>query len=196
MGKLHEIADLRYAIGSALWRLEASLRGAQIGDNVRFYGRPIVRIKGGSSLSIGNNVRLYSGRNANPLGLSLPCVLRTLSDQARIEIGSNSGMSGCTVCAGNAIHIGRNTIIGAGSLLIDNDFHLLTHMGWINDFSTNSAAICIGDDVFIGARCIILKGVHVGNLAILGAGSVVTRDIPESAIAAGNPATIVGTRRV
>ena len=50
------------------------------------------------------------------------------------------------------------------------------------------APIVIDDDVLIGARCIILKGVHIGARSIVGAGSVVTGDIPAGEIWAGNPA--------
>ena len=56
---------------------------------------------------------------------------------------------------------------------------------------TKSLPIVIGDDVFIGARCIITKGVTIGNGAVIGAGSVVTRDVPPNTIVAGNPARIV-----
>ena len=49
----------------------------------------------------------------------------------------------------------------------------------------------IANDVFIGARSMILKGVHIGNGAVIGAGSVVTKNIPEYEIWAGNPAILV-----
>jgi acetyltransferase-like isoleucine patch superfamily enzyme len=53
----------------------------------------------------------------------------------------------------------------------------------------------IGDDVFIGARSIVLKGVHIDNGAIVGAGAVVTKNVPAYAIVAGNPARVVGDVR-
>ena len=49
----------------------------------------------------------------------------------------------------------------------------------------------IEDNVFIGARSIIMKGVHIGNGSVVGAGSVVTKDVPANVIVAGNPAKIV-----
>ena len=51
--------------------------------------------------------------------------------------------------------------------------------------------IIIEDDVLIGANVIILKGVHIGARSIIGAGSVVTKDVPEDCIVAGNPAKVV-----
>lgn len=54
-----------------------------------------------------------------------------------------------------------------------------------------NAPIQIDDDVLIGTRSIILKGVHIGARAIIGSGSVVTKDIPADCIAAGNPCKII-----
>ena len=56
------------------------------------------------------------------------------------------------------------------------------------------APIRVGDDVWIGASCVILKGVTVGSGAVVGAGSVVTRDVPERAVVAGNPAQVIKQR--
>lgn len=52
-------------------------------------------------------------------------------------------------------------------------------------------AVTIGDDVWVGGNAIILPGVTIGNGAIIGAGSVVTKDVPELWIAAGNPARLL-----
>jgi len=51
--------------------------------------------------------------------------------------------------------------------------------------------IIIDDDVLVGANTIILKGVHIGARSVIGAGSVVTKDIPEDSIVAGNPAKVI-----
>jgi acetyltransferase-like isoleucine patch superfamily enzyme len=54
-----------------------------------------------------------------------------------------------------------------------------------------TAPVTIEDDVWIGAQCIILKGVTIGARSIIGAGSVVTKDIPADCVAAGNPCRII-----
>ena len=84
---------------------------------------------------------------------------------------------------------------GSGSYqatkILDNDFHIFDkEKGWLNEHQSNGRPIMIGRNVFIGARSIILKGVKVGDGAIIGAGAVVTRDVPAGQIAAGNPAQI------
>ena len=53
--------------------------------------------------------------------------------------------------------------------------------------------VTIGDEVFVGHGTIILPGVRIGSRVVVGAGSVVTRDIPDNSIAAGNPARVIGT---
>ena len=59
---------------------------------------------------------------------------------------------------------------------------------------TEIKPIVIGDDVWIGSRSLIMKGVHIGNGAIIGAGSVVTKDVPPYEIWAGNPAHFIKSR--
>ena len=59
--------------------------------------------------------------------------------------------------------------------------------------SVKRAPIVIEDDVWMGAHCIVLKGVRIGARSVIGAGSVVTKDIPSDSIAVGNPARVVRT---
>lgn len=85
-------------------------------------------------------------------------------------------------------------MIGAGACIWDTDFHPLDpHQR--REHQTRdacSAPVCIEDDVFIGARALILKGVRIGWGAVIGAGAVVTKNVEACQIAAGNPAKIVG----
>jgi len=59
---------------------------------------------------------------------------------------------------------------------------------------TESRTVVIGNDVWIGARVIILPGVHIGNGAVIGAGAVVTKDVPDYEIWGGNPARFLKSR--
>jgi hypothetical protein len=176
--------------GSALWRLEARLKGAQCEGGVLFWGRPLISLAPNSVLVLGRNVQLASALRSNPLGCFQPCVLRTLAPQARLVLAANSGASGAVLCAGLSVEIGEGTLIGSGAMIIDNDFHVLTPAGWRGETRSNARAIKIGREVFIGARAIILKGVTIGDRAIIGAGAVVTRDVAANCMAAGNPAVV------
>ncbi len=179
---------LRERIG-LIWNMEARLKGAQVRRRVVFGGRPILSVASGSRMVLGEDVVLRSGRRNNPLGCFQPCVLRTLAAGAELVLERNVGLSATTVCAGQSVHIGENTLIGAGALILDNDFHRLDTNGtWKADVTSNARPVRIGRSVFIGARAIILKGVSIGDGAVVGAGAVVTHDVPAGHLAMGNPA--------
>ena len=179
---------------SLLWLLELKIRGFLISSPVRLFGHPICSRYPGSVISLGSHVTLDSSARANPLGGFSPCVLRTMSPTARLTLRDRVGISSSVIVAGNSIEIGEDTILGAGSMVLDNDFHNLgPGFSWLTEYSKNSKPIKIGRGCFIGARSIILKGVTLGDRVIIGAGSVVTKDVPAFSIAAGNPASVVGT---
>jgi len=114
---------------------------------------------------------------------------------AKIRIADSVGISSSTLVAGNSIEIGAHTLIGAGCLIIDNDFHAPgPGHTWKTEYIKNSKPVRVGAGCFLGARSILLKGVQLGDGVVVGAGSVVTKSFPAGSIIAGNPATIVGTR--
>jgi acetyltransferase-like isoleucine patch superfamily enzyme len=114
-----------------------------------------------------------------------------MSPEAELVLRPTVGLSGTVLCAGTSIQIGEGTILGSGAVVIDNDFHSEGEAwGWKTDYVTNARPIRIGRGVFVGARAIVLKGVNIGDRAIIGAGAVVTKDVPAYHIAAGNPARI------
>jgi len=78
--------------------------------------------------------------------------------------------------------------IGPYVTIADSDFHDLHQRG----VRPPSAAVTIGDHVWIGGKASILKGVTIGRGAVVGIGSVVTRDVPPFAIVAGVPARVIG----
>lgn len=187
-----------YRLKRAWWNLTVipALRaaGVEIADGVQIQGRPIVSLASGSRVQIGERCVLCSDSQINALGVNHPVVLRTLSPGAEIVIGADTGMSGGSICAAASIRIGAGCLIGANVTLADTDFHALNPSSRRynrNPDDIGVAPIVIGDNVFIGADTFVLKGVRIGKNSVIGAGSVVTRDVPENAVAAGNPATVI-----
>lgn len=155
-----------------------------------FKGLPFIRVGGcGSRIEIGENFTAISRIRDNSIGVPHRVIVRTVADGAEITIGRNVGMSGCTICAAKSIRIGDRVLIGSGALVLDSDLHPLE--SGIRHGQGKCAPIVIEDDVFIGARAIVLKGVTIGKGAIVGAGAVVTKDVPAGARVAGNPARVI-----
>ena len=180
---------------SRFWILEARLKGVQVGRGVIMMGRPLISVAKGSRFQLGDQVRINNSLRANPLGCFQPSVLRTLCPEAELILETNTGISGCVLCAARSIRIGEGTIIGSGALLIDNDFHQPSgQWGWCNAPEVGARPIRVGRGAFIGARAIVLKGVTIGDRAVVGAGAVVTQDVPSSCLAVGNPARILPKR--
>ena len=93
-----------------------------------------------------------------------------------------------TIRAHDTVKIGCGVTVGPEVFISSGDHSL-------EDLSPTSAPITIGDGVFVGSRAVILKGVSIGNHAVIGAGAVVTRDVPELAVCAGIPARVVKFRK-
>jgi acetyltransferase-like isoleucine patch superfamily enzyme len=176
---------------SVLWRWEARLKGVEFQGKSEFLGRPWITRAPGSRIVLDAGVRISSAVRANPLGLAQPCAVRTLAPGAQIILGPGAGLSGTALCAFASIEIGQGTILGAGAMVLDNDLPAPAGQGeWLPDYQANAKPIKIGRGVFIGTRALILKGVTIGDRAIVGAGAVVTCDVPAHHLAAGNPARV------
>ena len=145
------------------------------------------------SLTIGNGFKCNNKVTSNSIGLIQPCVFNIATARAEIVIGNNVGISGSTINATKSIKIGNNVLIGSGCIITDTDSHPINWQDRVNNLNekTESSPIVIEDNVFIGARSIILKGVTIGKNSVIGAGSVVTKSIPENCIAGGNPAKVI-----
>jgi acetyltransferase-like isoleucine patch superfamily enzyme len=120
--------------------------------------------------------------------------MRLLADNASIEIGDDVGISGTTICAAVSIRVGNRCLLGADTMIFDTDFHPLSPDGRRYarpEWKEISSPVVIEDDVFLGARTIVMKGVTIGTGSVIGAGSVVTKSIPAGVVAAGNPAKVI-----
>jgi acetyltransferase-like isoleucine patch superfamily enzyme len=166
--------------------------GAKIDRCANFSGWPMIVLRQGGALVIGANFKGNSSHISNPVGLPNPLIISVVGKNAVVVIGHNVGISGTTINCRSSISIGSNTVIGGGTGIWDTDFHPLDYRDRLADInSAKSSPIVIGENVFIGARCIILKGVRINDRSAVAAGSVVTKDIPAGQLWGGNPAKFI-----
>ena len=122
----------------------------------------------------------------------------------RLIIGNNTWIGNSELMAADSISIGNNVIISDDVLIQDNNNHPTSmrerqKMSLSHDYfgplwkwdKSASSPIVIEDNVWIGKRAVILKGVHIGEGSIVALGSIVTKDVPSHTIVAGNPARVV-----
>lgn len=113
---------------------------------------------------------------------------------ARLRIGDNSALApNCWIASDTTI--GKDVMMAPEvTILSASHGTCLTDMPMRLQPVPPNRPVVIGDDVWLGTRIIVLPGVHVGSHSIIGAGSVVTKDVPPYSIVAGNPARVIRDR--
>ena len=162
-------------------------RHVKYGNNLKINGRIFCVSNTPDGIVIGDNVRINSSRGSNPIGGDTKTILFAKGN-GKIHIGDGCGISNATIFACESITIGSNVLIGGSTMIYDTDFHWIDFDRRIQEPGGKTSPITIEDGSFIGADCIILKGVTIGKKSIIGAGSVVTKSVPDGEIWAGNPA--------
>ncbi|WP_353842259.1 DapH/DapD/GlmU-related protein [Mesorhizobium sp.] len=107
---------------------------------------------------------------------------------AVLVIGDDVGISGASIFCASSITIGDNVLIGVNCSIYDTDFHPVHWYDRRMSKAATSLPVRIGDDVWLSAGVIVLKGTSIGARSVIAAGSVVTKDIPPDTLAAGVPA--------
>lgn len=91
------------------------------------------------------------------------------------------------------IEIGENCRLNTGFVLMTHDFTTMVFKNLYGDFIPSSGKVTIGNNVYFGRQCTVLKGVTIGDNCIIGYGSLVTKDIPANSVAIGRPAKVIST---
>lgn len=116
-----------------------------------------------------------------------------------IEIGNRVHIgAGCYVWAGpgqGRVVLGDDVLMAPGVMLTAANYRF-NDGGPVTEQAMDEADVIVGRDVWLGYGVVVLPGVNIGDGAIIGAGTVVRRDIPSGAIAVGNPAKIIGQRQI
>jgi acetyltransferase-like isoleucine patch superfamily enzyme len=174
-------------------RFSLWLQGCPVGSGIKTSGKCYFKARQAGSIRIGNSVVLLAGQRSNRVGLTTPVLLETLGC-GLIEIGDESGASSVVISSRSRVMIGKNVKIGGNVRVFDHDFHSLDHLdrrGTEDGILISTSPVEIGDDVFIGTNAIILKGCKIGARSVIGAGSVVSQNIPSNEVWAGNPARFI-----
>ena len=175
-------------------KLKFYLNNVSYGRGMIMKGPVTVDIEMGGKMVVGNDFRVNSGSYYNKIGRQQRTAF-VVKKGASIRIGNNVGMSSTYLVCHESIIIGNGVKIGGNVVIYDTDFHS-TNAEFRADRNLDvehakTAPVIISDNVFIGAHSTILKGVSIGRNSIIGAGSVVSRSIPENQIWAGNPAKFI-----
>lgn len=177
------------------------LNNIKYGKNFRVFNHLYLKIHVGALVQIGNNCTIMSGAGLNPLSRNIKTCIY-VGKKATLKLGNDVGISSSTLWVKESVSIGNSVAIGADCIIMETDAH---NLDWkircseeTNEYGESvdmvtaaSAPIVIEDNVLVGARCIILKGVTIGARSIIGSGSIVTKDIPSDCIAAGNPCKVI-----
>lgn len=153
-----------------------------------------------------NKIYLSIGDNS-----MLDCIIVFESDKGEVTVGNNTYLGNSKIICRTKIEFEDNIFVAWDSYFYDHDSHSLNYKDRENDIKqqlkdysegenfiknknwnvVNSKPIKVCSNAWIGMNCIILKGVTIGEGAIVGAGSVVTKDVPAWTIVGGSPARII-----
>lgn len=165
------------------------LRRAVIGRGTHFWVP--VRSRGSGTLVIGQR-NSFGFAQAPCLGTG-DILIQPRTLESRITIGDhNSTSNNIAMVANQAISIGNDCRIGDQVAIYDCDFHEVDPKTR-NQSAGPCMAVSVGNNVWVGSRVVILKGVSIGDNSVIAACSVVTKPVPTNVIVAGNPARIIRT---
>ncbi len=174
-GVIKVAKNARLNIGDILLLGKASTRVGEIGQTR--YDIPLIQIAENGTLNLLGQFALIPGGRI------------IVGGNATVTIGNGSFVSYDTlvICREN-ISIGENCAISWGCQILDTDFHSVVVD---NNVKENTLPIVIEDNVWVGSKSIILKGVTVGSGSVIASGAVVTKDVPPNSLVAGNPAKVI-----
>ena len=162
----------------ALLNAQLKIRAkARLPLSVRLYGR--IYFRAGGDVEFGDGVSL--------VGTLVPIEIVS-HEGSHISIGEHTFINyGASITAYREVRIGRHCLLGHHLRIIDRNEYGLEQ----REIAPPAAPVLIEDHVWIGAHVIILPGVRIGRNSAIGAGSVVTRDVPANCLAVGNPARVL-----
>ncbi len=146
------------------------LKRNNIGKKFRVFGSTIIRARNGGRVIIGDNVKVSEDTVISVLNGGL------------LEIGDNVGIGrDCDIVCHNKISIGNGTLLAPRVMIFDHD-HVFDKETGIHRKEFNTAEVAIGENSWIGANVVILRGTKIGNNCVVGAGSIVKGQFPDCSV--------------
>ena len=140
------------------------------------------KLNGSGRLVIDDGVNLWAFEEPN--------AFHFYSKKAVIRVGAGSRLNGVTCHSYSSITLGKKCMVGS-AILMDTDFHTFEDPRHILYGKPLSKPIILGDRVWLGGQCVLLKGVELGDRSVVGFRAVVTKMFPADVVVAGNPARVV-----
>lgn len=164
-----------FALGKAHW----VLRRHSLGQRVTLHGK--LHLQGRGEIRVGSHSRFHPGSIASEFHTH---------DQGKLHIGSHCMFNqGCIIHASQSVIIGKSCRFGYGVIILDSDLHQQPPQ--YRHLRPQAKPVVIEDEVWIGTRATILRGVRIGRGAIVASGAVVTHDVPAMTIVGGVPAKFI-----
>lgn len=175
------------------WNVNVFGYAVRVGDYAMIIAAPDARVNiiswAQADLADLSEIIQNAGKNNGKTAMDEAEKAEKWAGKGIVEIGDYALICpGVRIHAATRIKMGHGVMLAHGSYITDSDWH------GIHDRCLpvgKTAPVEIGDNVWVGDHAIVCKGVSIGENSIIGAGSVVTRDIPANTIAAGNPAVAV-----
>ncbi len=187
MNPFWRIQQLRHELLQAYYRSVFTSRCQSVGAGLLVKGP--FRVRNAGTVEIGQSCIVDSSKE-RPIRLDV-------GNQARLKVGNNVYFNeGLLIVCNIAVTIGDRCLIASDVVIMDDDGHPVNwknrHDHWpVLPQDRLGAPVTIEENVWIGTRAIILKGVTIGTGAVIGAGAVVTNDVPPMTFAAGVPARVI-----
>lgn len=149
--------------------------------------------RNGGRIEVHPTALLNSRQDGYHVGMPFQTTLIADAPGSVIKVGASCRIHGAYLHAWDSIVIGKNVLIAAGTNIVDANGHSLAprYARFRANFKDTPRGIVIGDHVWIGMNAIILKGVEIGECAVISAGAVVRESVPPFAVVEGNPAKVV-----
>jgi len=181
---LRQLDKIGRSAASAYWRCLAVWRypGIEIGRDVTIGTAVTLKATDGGRIVLGDRVSISKG-----------AVL--VAKRGRLLVGPDGFIGeGAVLVARELLEVGADALIAEHVTVRDQDHGMRDPDRPMRSQEYTTAPIVIGDDVWLGSKSVVLKGVSIGRGAVVGAGAVVTRSLPSGVVAVGVPARVIGSR--